>query len=711
AALAAFAAQQALNDEPWGLPAPFWVRMALHTGTAEVRDDDYFGQPLNRVARLISVGYGGQILLSQATQGLTGDALPPGTTLRELGSHRLKDLARPESIYQLCHPSLPADFPPLRTLDNPALPNNLPEQVTSFIGREKEAGEVKALLEKSRLLTLVGSGGCGKTRLSLQVAAEALEEYPDGVWFVDLAALSDPSLVPQVVARIVGVREEVGRTLIQTVTNHLKPRRILLILDNCEHLLDACAHLATTLLRNCPQVTMLASSREGMGIAGEQTYRIPSLSLPEAGEESAQTPESLARYESVRLFVDRAASVQSTFAVTNASAPTVAKICMRLDGIPLAIELAAVRVRSLSAEEINDRLDNRFRLLTGGSRTALPRQQTLRSLIDWSYDLLNAAEKRFFARLSVFAGGWTLAAAEQVCCDAPDEPEPLIEEWGVLDLLTSLADKSLVFAEPQGEGNTRYRLLETVRQYARDRLAEGKEQDAVRGRHQEYFLALAEEAEPKLHAAEQAVWLRRLEKEHDNLRLALEWSDPGGAGDVAGAKIQVLRLAVALGRFWLSRGFYKEGRDRLRDALADVVALPPEHSLTDATKATRAKAQRAEGMIAEAQGDYAAARALYENSLTSCREAGDRFGIASALNSLGGIAAQFQSDYREARALQEESLSIFRELGAKQQAASCLNNLGMYAVIRGDYAAAQQLHEESLSVARELGDQQRIALT
>ena len=453
---AAHMAQLALTDETWQTETALRVRMALHMGNAEERDGDYFGPPLNRVARLMAAGHGGQTLLSAATQELTRDALPSSASLLDLGPHRLKDLGRPETVFQLLHPSLPAEFPPLSSLDNPSLPNNLPQQVTSFIGREAQVAQVKALLTKTRLLTLTGAGGSGKSRLSLQVAADPLDGEGDGVWLVELAGLSDPALVPQAVTGVLGVQEAAGKTVQQALVDWLKPKRLLLILDNCEHLVAACATLAADLLRNCPNIHILASSREPLAVAGEQTYRVPSLSLPDPKQ--AQTVEGLSQYEAVRLFIERAQAVQPSFSVTDASASAVAQVCFHLDGIPLAIELAAARVRSLSAEEINARLDNRFRLLTGGLRVALPRQQTLRALIDWSYDLLTETEKSLLRRLSVFAGGWTLEAAEVVCAGEP------VEDFEVLDLLTALVDKSLVVAEPAGDG-TRYRLLETIRQY------------------------------------------------------------------------------------------------------------------------------------------------------------------------------------------------------------------------------------------------------
>jgi class 3 adenylate cyclase len=420
AVAAALTLQQVLRAEPWpateGHPEgmPLQVRVALHTGDAAFRDGDYFGAAVNRCARLRAVAHGGQILLSSATQELVRDALPEEIRFQDLGEHRLRDLARPERVFQLLHPDLPADFPPLSSLNT--LPNNLPQQVTSFIGREKEMAEVRRLLSTTRLLTLTGSGGTGKTRVSLQVAADLLEGDGDGVWLVELAPLADPSLVSQAVATALGVREEPGKPLSQTLVEFLKPKRLLLLLDNCEHLLSACAELAGLILRSCPGVQILATSREGLNIPGETTYRLPSLSLPDP-RQLPSTVESVSQYEAVRLFIDRATAAVPAFAVTNQNAPAVAQLCVRLDGIPLAIELAAARVKAMSVEQINGRIADMFRLLTGGSRTALPRQQTLRAAIDWSYDLLSEKEKILLRRLSVFAGGWALEAAEQVCAD------------------------------------------------------------------------------------------------------------------------------------------------------------------------------------------------------------------------------------------------------------------------------------------------------
>jgi predicted ATPase/class 3 adenylate cyclase len=686
---AALEAQLALVSEPWPSPIQLKVRMALHTGTAEVHDNDYFGQPLNRVARLLAAGHGGQVLLTLATEELVRDALTLSASLQALGEHRLRDLNRPETVFQLQHPGLPVNFPPLKSLDQ--FPNNLPQQLTSFIGREREIAQVKSLLEKGRLLTLTGSGGCGKSRLSLQVVAYVLEQYPDGVWLTELAPVADPGLVPQEVASALGLIEQPGKTFVQTLTDYLKSKRLLLVLDNCEHLLSACAQLCNALLRSCSNLTILASSREGLGIAGEQTYRVPSLTSPDLKQQL--TVEQISQYEAVRLFIERATNTKSDFAVTNQSAPALAAVCHRLDGIPLAIELAAARIRSLSVEEIDSRLEYRFRLLTGGSRAAVPRHQTLRALIDWSYDLLTDQERLLLGWLSVFAGGWTLVAAEQVGTGVSSAGEE-IEDWQVLDLLTSLVDKSLVIVETQGQA-TRYRLLETVRQYGWERLLESGEAKKVQARHRDYFLKVAEEAEPKLTGSEQREWLEVLETEHDNLRQAIAFCLEETEGTEAG-----LRLGTALWRFWGVRGHWGEGRERLAAVLDR--AVRPEQRLVGA------HALHGAATLAWIQGDYAAARALNEQSLAIRRELRDKWGMATSLNNLG-VVALYQGDFAAARALPEEGLAIFRELGDKRGSANSLNILGNAAYAQGDYATARALQEESLPIFRELGDRWGLA--
>ncbi len=677
--------QRALADPAATGGISLRVRCGLHAGIVERRDNDFFGSPVNRAARIMSAAHGGQVLLSQAVVDGLGVCLPAAVALRDLGLVRLRDLATPERVYQALHPQLQQDFPALRSLE--ATPNNLPRQATSFIGREKESAELAALLAGTRLLTLTGSGGCGKTRLGLQVAADVLEQFADGVWLAELAALADPILVPQAVATVLRVKEVPGRPIAQALTEHLRDRRLLLCLDNCEHLLDACATLADGILRHCPGVKILASSREALGVGGEQAYRVPSLSLP--GPTLQRTLKGVAQFEAVQLFTNRALLVRPDFTITDRNAPAIASICFRLDGIPLAIELAAAWVRSLSVEEIERELSQRFRLLTGGSRTALPRQQTLRSMIDWSYDLLNDAERVLLARLAVFAGGWTLYAADEVCMDAG------VADGTGLDVLTSLIDKSLVLTEERN-GATRCRLLETVRQYARDRLLEHDDIGRWRDRHLAYFLRLAEDAEPHLVDSGQQAWLDRLETEYENLRSALAWSSGEGGDAVAG-----LRIAGALWWFWSVRGYPGEGRGWLTSLLAAAL---------DASPASRAKALGAAGALAREQGDYESAHALQQESLAIWRESGDRRGIASALSSMGSLA-RMRSDYALAKALQAESLAIRREMNDRQGIATCLNNLGVLARELGDYPTARQYYEESMAIDRQLGDLRSLAVS
>ncbi len=689
-----------LQNMDWGEAGPLRVRMAVHTGMAEERDHDYFGPTLNRAARLLALAHGRQTLISQAACELIRDVLPAGVTLRDLGIHRLKDLSSPEHVWQMFHPALPEAFPPLKSLDY--LPTNLPAQMTSFIGRDKEMADVRALLNSSRLLTLTGSGGTGKSRLSLQVAAGALDDYEDGVWLVELASLADPALVPHALAAALHIREQPGKPIARTVVEGLASKSLLLILDNCEHVLDAAAALTDAILRGCPGVKILASSREGLGVAGERTYRVPSLSLPPEPSAARKLPlETIREYESVRLFAERAAMVSDGFTITPENAPAVARLCFRLDGIPLALELAAARVRSLPVAQIEARLHDRFRLLTGGSRTALPRQQTLRALMDWSYDLLNGQEKTLLRRLSVFAGGWDMEAAEALCAGGTEVPgggdtSDSIEAWKVLDLLTALVDKSLVAYEEQA-GAARYRLLETVRQYARERLSEGSEGRIFRDLHRDYYLALAEEARPQLVGARQAHWLNRLEREHENLRAALDYCREDPAGGEAG-----LRLGAALQQFWWTRGYLAEGRERL----AALLARPEARERT----AARAGALNGAGVLAWFLGDRAAARTSHEESLPIARELHDLPCIARSLGNLG-ILAKDLGEYRAARAYYAEALALYRTLQDKPRIAQSLGNLGIVVKDMGDYAAAGALYEECLSMMQETGNKGGIAFS
>lgn len=566
-----------------------------------------------------------------------------------------------------------------------AYPNNLPRQLTSFIGRENEIVAVEALLARTRLLTLIGSGGCGKTRLALQVAANTFEQFSDGAWFLELAPLTEPGLMLQAVASAFAVKEEPGKPLERTLTEHLRDKRLLLLVDNCEHLLDACAKVVDMLLRQCSGLKILASSRQALGIAGEQTYRVPSLSLP--GRSVTHAPQSLSKYEAVQLFVDRALLVRADFELTQDNAAAVTSLCWQLDGIPLAIELAAARLGLLSVAEIDRRLDHRFRLLTGGSRTALPRHQTLLSLIDWSYNLLNESEKLLLQRLSVFSGGWTMEAAEVVCAgDA-------VADWQVLDLLTLLCDKSLVVVE-QLERFSRFRLLESVRQYAREKREQSADDASIRTRHSRYFLALAEEAEAKLNAAEQSENLLRLEAEHENLLTSLDWTLSASLQDA-------LRLCGALGDFWMMQGRLSEGRDWCERVFHQAQTQEPTPE--------RAKALNAAGALALYQGDFAAARDLHETALTVAQQLADQQGITAALSGMGLLALSL-GDFSAAQTRNEASLAVAQQIGERRGVATALGNLGAVALSQGDYPAAQALLDRSLSYAREMGDRWSAAL-
>ena len=677
---AAVEAQRALARRSWPEGAIVRVRMGLHTGEPLSAETGYVGIDLHRAARISHAGYGGQILLSDTTRVLVEEDLPPSVTLKDLGNHRLKDLS-PQRLFQVVIPDLDADFPPLKSLDT--LPNNLPRYLTSFVGRRREIGEVKKLLSSTFLLTLTGPGGCGKTRLALQVAADLLDTYPDGAWLLALAPLTDSDLVSQELATTLRVREQPPRPLLATLVDALQSKELLLILDNCEHLVAACAHLADVLLRACPKLRVLATSRETLGVAGETSWSVPSLSLPDPRQ--ALRTEQLSEYEAVHLFADRASAVLPTFRLNDRNAQPVAQICRRLDGIPLAIELAAARVKVLAVEQIVDRLDDRFQLLTGGSRTVLPRHRTLRAAMDWSYDLLLEPERDLLRRLSVFAGGWTLEAAEAVCCS-----DDGVEKSAILDLLTQLVDKSLLVVETQS-GETRYRFLETVRQYANDKLVEVGESERLRTRHLDFFLKQAEAVQDLTGPAVDA-WTQRMETEHDNMRAALDWSSTSGAMGTT------LRLAVALSPFWNRRSYWTEGRKWLELVLA---------STSGASPSLRAEALQGAGMLAWFQGDIRRAVPRLEESVALSRELGDKKTMADALNTLG-ITAYRQGDYGRTVALLEESLELSRELGRTEPFALYL--LGIVSRLRGDYERAEALGKESLAANRELGRKRYTAL-
>ena len=557
---------------------------------------------------------------------------------------------------------------------------DLPKALTSFIGRERQLTELKGLLRQTRLLTLSGAGGCGKTRLALELAAQVSDAYADGVSLVELAALADGQLVPQTVANALGLKERVGESFTDTLLGHLASKHLLLVLDNAEHLLAACGELARTLLQRCARLTVFVTSRERLGVLGELTYRVPSLSVPDPNRKYAA--EALVGYESARLFIERARLQHLHFAVTAQNAPAIASICAHLDGIPLAIELAAARVRAISVEEVNQRLDQRFSLLADRSTTALPRQRTLRAMIDWSYDLLSEAEKTVFCRASVFAGGFTIDAAERVLSGSP------VDEISVLDALISLIDKSLVQAEEHA-GTTRYRQLETVRQYGRDRLQERGDEISCGQAHLAYFISLAESAEAGLRGDDRQAWIMRLEAEHENLRTALA-SAWGPHGD----RWAGLRLAGALFPFWYLGLHVSEGSVWLSRFLDGAPANKLDR--------VRAKALNAAGTLAHWEGDLKSARSFLEEGLALHRELGDRRGIAATLNNLGTVLDS-AGDSTAARELLEESLAIAREIGDRWGTTRVLITLAGVALGQGDTGFARILAEECRDIEREIG--------
>jgi predicted ATPase/class 3 adenylate cyclase len=686
---AAVAAQHALAAEEWETPRPIRVRAALHRGLAEQRNADYFGPTLNRTARLLAAGHGGQVLLSRAVHDaldLDGDL-----ALRDLGERRLRDLTIPEHIYQVLAPGLPQDFPPLRSLE--VLPNNLPASATSFIGREREIAEVKRRLGQARLVTLLGPGGTGKTRLSLEVAAELLEQFADGVWLIELATITDPDEVLTTIAAALGLREERERTLQEIVHEYVRSRQLLLILDNCEHLVAACARLAAALMRAAPKLRILASSREALGVPGESTFSLLSLAMPDVHETRWTGAALLARlgeFPALQLFEERGSAVQPAFQLTEENALTIAKICWRLDGIPLAIELAAARLRMLTPDQIYRRLDDRFRLLTSGARTVLPRQQTLTALIDWSYDLLTEKEQMLLRRSAAFARGRTLSALEAVCAGDGLEADE------IMDLCQQLVDKSLFSTEEGENGRARYVLLESIWEYARAKLEKSGETAAVSSRHLDYFLRLAEETEPQLYSTSIGPALAHLAVEHVNFRMALEWSAQTTEGVERG-----LRLAAALGRYWEIRSHLREGGDHLHELLARPEAQAPT--------ATRAAALRAAGRIAWCGDDDPAARGFFHEASALFGQLGLERDTMLVEAMLGFVEwSDGRNDAAEAQFRKAEAFA--RERGDTQILAMALSGLGSLAANAGELAEARAKKEEGLALYRTLGDEWVIGL-
>jgi predicted ATPase/class 3 adenylate cyclase/tetratricopeptide (TPR) repeat protein len=749
AVAATIAAQRALAAEPWAGGVPLRVRMALHSGVVEERGDDYVGPLLNRLARLLAAGYGGQILLTSVTKELSRDRLPGGAFLRDLGTHQLKDLIQPERIFQVVASGLHADFPALKTLDTH--PNNLIAQPNALIGRESEIVAVSSLLRRGdvRIVTLSGPGGTGKTRLALQVAADLLHHFADGVWFVDLAPISDAINVGAAIADAIGIKETIEQPVTDRLKGYLRQKQALLLLDNFEQVIAA-APLLDELLKAAPHLKLLITSRIVLHLYGEQEYPVPPLALP-ASHQLAHL-DQLARYPAVELFIQRAQAVKPDFQLTRTNAADVSEICMRLDGLPLAIELAAARIKLFAPQALLDRLRHRngstFQLLAAGTVARTSRQQTLRGAMEWSYNLLEPVEQMLFRRLGVFVGGFTLEAAEAVASELRIKNEELRNDHSdndilnsqcsILDLLASLVDKSLLRQTIGLDGEPRFSMLETIRAYALEQLAASGERAATQRRHLQVFLALAEEAEPQIQGPDQAAWLDHLAHEHDNLRTALQWALDNGEAEGG------LRLAAALGEFWWPRGYIREGRRWLRSIL-DCRLQIVDYNASDQTtisnlQSAMAKALYRAGELAYADRDVDQATMLLEQALALYRQMGDRAGMARVLRGLGNVQTQCgnaergQAFYNESialfreindtwgiawmlleigraapdlgtqEALLQESLALARAEGYKRTIATALGNLGKLAHAKGEYARATEFLEETLAIGRELRD-------
>ena len=682
---AALAGQQAIADENWPTEVDgIKVRMGLHAGESKAREGDYYGPELNRAARVMGIGHGGQVLVSGTTAALLRGRLPDGAELIDLGLHRLKGLSDPEQVYQVVHPSLETVFPPLQSADS--IPHNLPTQLTTFIGRRRELEEVKQRIEGARLLTLLGPGGTGKTRLMLQAAGDLVERFPDGVWLVELASLTNPELVPEATAAILGVRGHPDRTLTDSLAVYLRRKDSLLLLDNAEHLIRTTAELAEQLLVRCPLLKILVTSREPLSIAGEVTFQVPSLSLP---AEHVMTEAELVASEAVQLFLERARAVRTEFELNTSNVPAVAEIVRRLDGIPLALELAAARLQVMSAEQIAARLNDRFRLLVGGRRTALPRQQTLQALIDWSWNLLEEREQILLRRLSVFTGGWILEDAQGIASDAR------LDDFAVINNLETLVEKSLIVNESHPDVGNRFYLLESIRQYAQKRLVEAGEDEDLGHRHAAYFVGLIRQAEAAQTQTETVAWIMRLVRELGNFRAAFNWlenHDP------------MLFLAAA-GKLMLlgGQGFWWFFQPQARRWLERAIVLgrtaddyDPEH---------RENLGRALGALAgvgNAQGRHEEGAAAGAEAVFILHPLGESQPLAYALG-IYAFNLAFLGRLNEAYEAGEEARKIARGLGDGVSLSIALGALGLATLITGELDKTQEYLKEAKALIEELG--------
>ncbi|MDQ3981436.1 MAG: tetratricopeptide repeat protein [Actinomycetota bacterium] len=669
------AAQLAFSREDWGVPGPFRVRMAVHEAPAVRQADDFESSPeLILCARMLAVAHGGQILVSEPTAA----SLEPLTTisLKDLGRHRLKDLTRPVRVYQVAHPDLPADFPPLRSRN---LSHNLPADLASFVGREDALGTLATLLGERRLVTVVGPGGCGKTRVAIRAAREAMDRFRDGVWLVELAALSDPLLVTQQVATVLGIRDDANRIVGATaeLAERLDDKELLVVLDNCEHLVEASARLVSDLLQLAPHVRVLATSQQPLGISGEALYTLPPMQLLPS---DAERLDPLG-YEAARLFLDRVESAGVSLQLDDATSSAIADICRRLDGLPLALELAAARTSALSVTDIAALLEDRFRLLTTGHRDGPPRHQTLSAAVEWSYRLLGEDERQLFDRLSVFRGGATLEAVRSVCGDPSSAPDDVVAA------LTELVTRSLVIAHRPASRSIRYDQLETLRAYGHERLRAARAEDAFRRAHAEYFVDLAGRGDSELRGPRQRQWLERLDDEQSNLRAAVDWAIETDRAELA------LGLVGSLWWYWFRRGLWQEGRR----ALEGVLDLPTR----DGRQRLRALCGAA--LFCTVQNDYERARALVAEGLGIATRSEDAWAVAW-LESIAGELAWYERDFDAVRVLSDRSLSAFAELDDRWGMAWVNRLAGQAEGTAGNVAVATDRHSESLRLFRELGD-------
>jgi predicted ATPase/class 3 adenylate cyclase len=677
----ALAGQSSIQKTDWGLPEAVRVRMGLHSGEAQLRDGDYYGSAVNRASRLMGAGYGGQVLLSDVTAKLIRESLPAGTDLVDLGEYYLRDLAVPERVFQLNGAGFPAEFPELKTTRSTR--HNLPESLTSFVGRERESVEVIKLLGSTRLLTLIGVGGTGKTRLMLHTAKNQLNQYRHGVWLVELAALTDPELIPGQIASALNLREIPGRSLQDVLVDFLRQKQTLLLLDNCEHLIGECARLAQVLLKDSPELTILATSREGLGIGGESIFQVPSLSIP--ANNGAKETSELMGYEAVRLFVERAQAASPGFHLSPANSEAILMICQRLDGIPLAIELAAVRVRMLSPEQIASRLQDHFRLLAGGSRTALPRQQTLQALIDWSWDLLNEDERKLLRRLAVFSAGWKLEAAEAIVSDAESD------QLDVLEGLFNLVNKSVVIAEQKPDGETRYHLLETIRQYAREHLIEAGEITQMRSRHAEYYARLVNDARERMLEGGILDWIDLLDADYSNIRAALEWN-------LEHQPFTALKMVDGMQPFYIVRSLIEEGVSWSEGAFrAASSRLPSQEDRTlNERQALLATVRAGQALLMVSQGGSQKWMSIAKEALELARQSQDQDALSICLG-MAGFVFVFANELEQAVAYAREGREISYQVNNLEVLGLSLRVLTMAAIFVNNDVDEEDMYIEEIT--------------